>query len=136
MSGVRKIVTTAAGLAVILGASTRIIAQEKGDKKEPAAQLTGQLIDTRCYIKMGVTDGDHQECAVKCMQDGIPAGVLTDKGDLYTILAPAMGFAEYANKTVRLTGKVDDKQHVVVPTKIEIKKGADWVEGKLPKSMM
>ena len=47
-----------------------------------------------------------------------------------------MGFAEYANKTVRLTGKVNDKLHAAVPVKIEVKKGDAWVEGKIPKSMM
>jgi hypothetical protein len=86
---------------------------------------------------MGATGGDHAECAVKCLKDGIPAALLVDGGkEMYFIVAPAMGFADYANKTVRLTGKVDDKAHAVVPTRIEIKKGDTWTEGKLPKSMM
>ncbi len=136
MTGSRKLLTLIAAFAVLLGASGRIIAQEKSEKKEAAAQISGQLVDSRCWVKMGLTDGDHHDCAIQCLKDGIPAAVLTESGDLYVILAPAMGFADYANKTVRLTGKVDAKQHVVVPTKIEIKKGADWTEGKLPKSMM
>jgi hypothetical protein len=126
----------AAALVLIAGSAGRLVAQEKSEKKEPETQLTGQLIDSRCYIKMGITDGDHHDCAIQCLKDGIPAAVLTDRKDLYVLLCPPMGLAEYANKTVRLTGKVDEKQHVIVPTKIEIKKGETWTEGKIPKSMM
>lgn len=107
------------------------------DEKKAADQvLTGQLIDSRCYLKMGATGGDHAECAIQCLKDGIPAAVLLESGEIYYIVAPAMGFAEYANKTVRLTGKVSDKLHAVAPVKIEIRKGDTWVEGKIPKSMM
>jgi len=107
------------------------------EKKEPEKSLTGQLVDSRCYVKMGATGGDHDECAVQCLKDGIPAALLVDGGkEVYFIVAPAMGFAPYANKTVRLTGKVDEKAHAIAPTKIEIKKGDTWTEGKIPKSMM
>jgi len=136
MSRTPRILTLIAAFAVLAGTAGALIAQEKTEKKGPATEITGQLIDTRCWIKMGITDGDHHDCAIQCLKDGIPAGVLTDDGDLYVILAPATGFADYANKTVRLTGKIDARQHVVVPTKIEIKKGGEWQEGKLPKSMM
>jgi hypothetical protein len=106
------------------------------EKKAPEEQLTGKLVDSRCWVKMGITDGDHHECAIQCLKDGIPAAILTESEDLYVLLAPAMGFANYANKTFRITGKVDRKNHVAIPTKIEIKKGETWTEGKVPKSMM
>jgi hypothetical protein len=127
-----------AGISLsLLAAGLALASFVAADEKKAADQVvTGQLVDSRCYVKMGATGGDHAECAVQCLKDGIPAALLLDSGELYYIVAPAMGFAEYANKTVRLTGKVNDKLHAVVPVKIEIKKGDTWVEGKIPKSMM
>ena len=127
-----------AGISLsLLAAGLALASFVAADEKKAADQvLTGQLVDSRCYVKMGATGGDHAECAIQCLKDGIPAALLLDSGELYYIVAPAMGFAEYANKTVRLTGKVNEKLHAVVPVKIEINKGDTWVEGKIPKSMM
>lgn len=108
-----------------------------GPKDTAQTQLVGQLIDSRCYVKNGSTGGDHTECAIQCLKDGVPAALLVDGGsEVYYILTPSAGLAEYANRTVRLTGRIDQKAHAIIPTRLELKKGETWIEGKLPKAMM
>jgi hypothetical protein len=131
----RLAVVSAALLVAGVAVGNFVSADEKASKGADKV-MTGQLVDSRCYVKMGATDGDHAECAVQCLKDGIPAALVTESGEMYYIVAPAMGFAEYANRTVRLTGKANEKLHAFVPVKIEVKKGDSWVEGKIPKSMM
>ena len=55
-------------------------------------QLTGEIIDTWCYISeiMGgedaATGSAHHQCAVWCAAGGIPVGLLTESGDVYMVL--------------------------------------------------
>jgi len=42
--------------------------------------VTGEVIDSACYIKMGAKGTDHAKCALGCAKAGIPLALLTDDG--------------------------------------------------------
>ena len=50
---------------------------------EPAAEsgkvvVTGEVIDSACYIKSGSKGESHRECAQRCGDAGIPLAILED----------------------------------------------------------
>ena len=90
--------------------------KDKKEKKE--ISITGEIIDMKCYVTdMGGGKGDdHKQCAIDCLNGGLPVGILEDKtGKAYTVV-PQKGM-EGANKTlvqyvarkVKLTGVVVEK---------------------------
>ena len=81
--------------------------------KEPAPQtITGELVDTGCYLARGARGAKHVECATKCIAQGMPMGVLTSAGTLYLITLnhdnpdPYNQLKDMAGKTVSVTGIV------------------------------
>ena len=66
----------AAALAVALLAIGPGIAGEK------TATITGEVVDSSCYIKMGAKGADHAKCAADCGKAGVPLALLTDDGTL------------------------------------------------------
>ena len=55
-------------------------------------QLTGEVIDTWCYISeiMGASEAvlgtAHHQCAVWCAAGGVPVGLLSEAGEIYMVL--------------------------------------------------
>ena len=55
-------------------------------------QVTGEAIDTWCYMSGVMGGGDstlgtaHHTCALWCAAGGIPVGLLTDDGTVYMVL--------------------------------------------------
>ena len=71
--------------------SAGAFAQQK-DMKAKAAEpksdkmtLTGEIVDMGCYTAMGAKGADHKSCALKCIQGGMPMGLLTADGNLYVL---------------------------------------------------
>lgn len=44
----------------------------------PSVTLTGEIIDSACYIKSGARGESHRACAQKCGDAGIPLALLED----------------------------------------------------------
>src|SRR5258705_4338981 len=58
--------------AVVLGALAAAAA-------EPArVNVTGEVIDSACYIKSGARGESHRDCAQKCGDAGIPLALVED----------------------------------------------------------
>ena len=96
--------------------------------------VTGELVDTACYLQMDAKGAGHQKCAAKCAKSGIPVGVLDEKsGKVFTIAAAAGTFADSMAMTARVTGDIFEGSHVIAPEKVEVK-GADgnWKAIQLP----
>ncbi len=96
--------------------------------------ITGELVDTACYLKMDAKGMGHQKCAMKCAKSGIPVGVLDEKsGKVYTIAVAAGALADSMAMTARVTGDIFEGSHVIAPEKIEVK-GTDgnWKAIQLP----
>jgi len=78
--------TSIAAAALALTAAPALAAE--GER----VQITGEIIDTWCYYSgvMGgpdsVVGSAHHTCALWCSASGIPIGLLTEDGTVYTIL--------------------------------------------------
>jgi hypothetical protein len=49
--------------------------------------LVGEVVDYSCYLQVGKHGGTHRSCGQKCIQSGMPAGLLTRDGKLYLLMA-------------------------------------------------
>jgi hypothetical protein len=87
-------------------------AAEKAEKKAaPVATVTGEVIDSACYIKDGSKGEGHAKCAQSCADSGIPLAILEDgtnkvvwvasKADMET---PNDKLKPFAGKKVKVTG--------------------------------
>jgi len=47
---------------------------------EPAT-VTGEVVETSCYIRMGARGESHRKCAEMCADNGIPLAVLDEEND-------------------------------------------------------
>lgn len=94
----------------------------------------GELVDSRCFLKLEARGEAHQGCAKTCAKSGLPAGVVTADGHYYTVAVQPAALVNYMAETVRVTGL--EKQGAIVPSKMEVKKGGRWREIQLPEQMM
>jgi hypothetical protein len=84
----------------------------KAMAKSPTKTLTGELVDTGCYLGHGAKGEKHIDCATKCIANGMPMGLLTADGTLYLITLdhenadPYNALKNMAGKTVTVTGTV------------------------------
>jgi hypothetical protein len=44
-----------------------------------AATITGEVIDSFCYAKIGIRGPAHAECGIKCARKGVPVALLEEK---------------------------------------------------------
>jgi hypothetical protein len=49
--------------------------------------LVGEVLDMDCYMNEGAHGKDHQSCAVMCLNNGAPVGLLTADGKAYFLTA-------------------------------------------------
>ncbi len=103
------------GLALSL-ASLKAVADEGHKHAEQASDtpksITGEVVDTGCYLGHEARGEKHVSCATKCIAGGMPMGLLTSDGALYLLLLnhdnpdPYNKLKEMAGKTVVVTGPV------------------------------
>jgi len=48
--------------------------------------VTGEIIDISCYLQVGKHGEKHKDCGQKCAKKGQPIGLLTEDGDVYTLI--------------------------------------------------
>ena len=54
-----------------------------------ADTITGEVIDTFCYARVGIRGAAHAACGIKCARAGVPVGLLEEKTRrVYVLLAP------------------------------------------------
>ncbi len=103
----RKVVIFGAfvGCWLILSGLTPLRAAE-------TATVTGEIIDTYCFALMGAKGESHRQCAIECVQKGIPAGLLEDGTNKVYVLLPNKDKAPLPKavidkmaKKVTITGK-------------------------------
>jgi hypothetical protein len=72
--------------------------------------ITGEVVDTGCYIGHSARGEKHISCATKCINQGMPMGLLTSDGTLYLLTMnhdnadPYNNIKALAGKTVSVTG--------------------------------
>jgi len=84
------------------------VAGEKVVKKS----ITGEVVDTGCYLGHAARGEKHISCATKCLNQGMPMGLLTSNGTLYLITLdhdnadPYNSLKSMAGKNVTVTGEL------------------------------
>ncbi|MBI5838199.1 MAG: hypothetical protein HZB25_13250 [Candidatus Eisenbacteria bacterium] len=100
--------TLAAAAVLAAGAPARA---DQMSKHAPTT-ITGEVVDMGCWLGHSARGAKHVECATKCIQGGMPMGLLTDKGVLYLLTLshddadPYNKIKDMAGKTVSVTGSV------------------------------
>ncbi len=106
---------TALAALMVVSLSFAALAQE-GKSEAPKAQtLKGEIVDMGCYLGHGAKGAEHQACALKCIQNGMPMGLLTEDGTVYLLTQshqdadPFNQAKDLAAQTVSITGPVFDR---------------------------
>lgn len=74
--------------------------------------ITGEVVDTGCYLAHAARGDKHVSCATKCINNGMPMGLLTSDGTLYLLTLnhdnadPYNKLKSMPGKTVSVTGMV------------------------------
>lgn len=88
--------------------------------------VKGEIVDLACYTDHGASGEKHAACAKKCISSGLPVGIKTDDGKVYTVIGAHkpmnQELAEYAGKTVTLKGKAVSRDGVNLLENTEIVK--------------
>ena len=129
--------TLVIALAAVSGFTTYVDAAEDGDDGDKAV-IEGQVVDMKCWLAMQMPGGGkHLKCAVKCAEMGIPAGVVEKPpGTPCTRVFYAVGFVQVMVTPVAITGPIAARSTAIIPEKLEVMEGDEWVEVELPESMM
>ncbi len=64
-------------------AQTGGVPAPKGPKK--TIKVVGELLDMGCFISRGLRGELHRECATKCVNAGVPMGVMTADSTVYVL---------------------------------------------------
>ena len=101
--------------AAVLGISVPAIAHEghhMPGEKAVTKTITGEVVDMGCWLGHAARGADHISCATKCLNNGMPMGVLTSNGTLYLVTLdhdnadPYVSLKEMAGKNVSITGEL------------------------------
>jgi hypothetical protein len=103
---------------------------EEGMKKDAPKTMTvtGEIVDMGCYLGHGAKGEGHKECALKCIANGMPMGLLTSDGTLYLLTMshsdadPFNNAKKMAADMVEITGPVSERNGV---KSIEVDKVAE-----------
>lgn len=107
---------TAVALSLMLSAYALPVIAHEGHhvpgEKVVTKTITGEVVDTGCYLGHASRGEKHVSCATKCLQQGMPMGLLTSNGTLYLVTLdhdnadPYNSLKDMAGKTVSVTGEV------------------------------
>jgi len=110
-----KRLTAVAFSLMLVAYAGQVVAHEGHEmpgKKAVTKTITGEVVDTGCYLAHAAKGEKHISCATKCLQQGMPMGLLTSNGTLYLVtldhdnLDPYNSLKDMAGKTVSVTGEL------------------------------
>ncbi len=74
--------------------------------------ITGEVVDMGCWLGHAARGEEHIACATKCLNQGMPMGLLTSNGTLYLVTLdhdnadPYNSMKGMAGKQVTVTGEL------------------------------
>ena len=124
----RKGILAAVAALALAGSAAMAVAHDMDDMKgmdmkaKPGKTITvtGEVLDMDCYMNEGAHGKEHQSCAVMCLNNGAPVGLLTDDGKVYFLTAnEAKGMTKFYDNVrgwggdkVKITGTVQVRSGV------------------------
>ncbi|MFH1723095.1 MAG: hypothetical protein ABII00_00585 [Elusimicrobiota bacterium] len=98
-------------------------------KQGKTVVLTGEIIDMACYMAHEGKGKKHRKCARQCvLNDGIPAGILTDDGKVFLLMEshgqkkPYEQAKELTGDRAEITGKTYVRGGTTAVVVVEVKK--------------
>lgn len=83
--------------------------EKDGDGEE--ISVSGEVLDLSCFMASGAKGEGHKGCAEKCINNGMPIGLLGDDGKVYLLVEdhknadPYQSLKEHAAAQVSVSGK-------------------------------
>ncbi len=87
-----------------------------------ATTVTGEIVDTSCYLQLNKRGAAHVACGAACVRHGQPIGLVDGRGQLYLVVPeehdPRKGglvsireyFADHMGQTATVTGMLIERQ--------------------------
>ncbi len=124
--------------------SVSLVAAFADDKKDKPTEISGTLVDVKCYAMGGFVMNDHKDpkgkalpnCATACSVMGIPVAVLDKDDKLHIIAGPGSGYSQWMAMEIRLKGMTGKYADVFIPNALEVKEKGKWVKKDVPGTMM
>ena len=108
-------ITSIAVVAACLCISAPVFAHEghhAPGEKAVTKTITGEVVDMGCWLGHAARGEKHISCATKCLNQGMPMGLLTSNGTLYLVTLdhdngdPYNNMKGMAGKDVTVTGEL------------------------------
>ena len=80
----------------------------KGGRAAAPSMVIGEIVDIHCYMGNKTKGEDHKQCAQRCINEGLPIGLLTRNGQLYLLIRDEAYHAAYE----RLKAMVSDEARI------------------------
>lgn len=83
--------------------------------KSGIRSVQGEVLDMACYMAHEGKGSKHKSCALKCIKDGAPIGLLTKDGAVYLLVEdhdspqPYAQIKEWAAEQVKVTGELKQR---------------------------
>ena len=111
-----KRLTAAVAFSLILAANALPVLAHEGHhmpgEKAVKKTVTGEVVDMGCWLGHAARGEKHISCATKCLNQGMPMGLLTSNGTLYLVTLdhdnadPYNSLKDKAGKNVSVTGEL------------------------------
>ena len=119
----KKLLISMSAAAFVVALATPLMASE--------TTLSGKVVDVTCTMKDKANAGvDHLACATTCAKRGLPVGIMTADGAIYTITGDYAKdknakLIEYLAKDVQASGTVMDAngKKTIDVSSLKIEKG-------------
>ena len=100
-------------IASLMMLSGMALADKPAGKAAAKDKITGEVVDITCYASHAAKGEKHMACAQKCLQGGMPAGIVAD-GKLWVVTmadhtSPGTKLAAWAGKNVTAEGTKIEK---------------------------
>ena len=117
-------------IVVLMSVAVAVGAVADESKKGTAKKtFEGTLVDVKCYSldhkNTGDKHGDMDGCGKACLEQGLPAGLVTG-GHLYVLAADPRPLADHVGQKAKLQG--DLKDNILIPSSTFKITGADGKE--------
>ena len=100
--------------SLVLGSAMALAEEAKKEAPKPTT-VQGEIVDLGCYLGHGAKGPDHKSCALKCIEGGMPMGLLSSDNTLYLLTMshenadPFAQAKKMAASMVEITGTVHER---------------------------
>ncbi len=106
------VVVAALGLLAVSVPATAHEGHHMPGEKAVTKTVTGEVVDMGCWLGHAARGEKHISCATKCLNQGMPMGLLTSNGTLYLVTLdhdnadPYNNLKSMAGKNATITGEL------------------------------